>query len=122
MEFSLIQWAKNLLYRLFFLSIIYFIAQIVSHIASGSHDIGTLALVSFDMSPSLLEHFLLFGTRCSKLTSSPFVQVAFVPFSGEYNSKPRYGRPRILNRMIGELLTKGMACKWGREVVGTWVS
>lgn len=31
MDFSLIQRAKNLLYHLFFLSDIYFIAQIVSH-------------------------------------------------------------------------------------------
>lgn len=34
------------------------------------------------------------------------------------DSKPRYGRPRILNRVIGGLLTKEMAAKWGREVVG----
>lgn len=78
----------------------------------------TLALVSFAMNTSYLLAQDVPSSSCTFPVSVHLSKKSLYLLVKNGDSKPRYGRPRILNWVIGGLLTKEMAAKWSREVVG----
>lgn len=112
--------------RLNAFSVINFGAQIVSDVARGSCGLARLAPEAFWHSPSLLEHVLLLGTRCSKLilnflSASSEINLLFKELLENGISKSRYDRPRILSQVARGCLSEEIASKWEGRQWAMWV-